>query len=109
MPVAVVISHRHSHAPTAILDASYNRHKGSTVVAIEHIARPRTIIGIGRAIHHIEIEVAVAIVVEKRRAAASGFEDEALVRVAADGGMVQTSFSRRIHEEGIGLGTGGEQ
>ena len=110
LPVAVVIPHGHSHAPAAIFDASYNRRKGAAVVAIEHIARPRTKIGIGRAIYHIQIEIAVAVVVEKRRAAAGRFEDEALVRTAADGGMVQTSFSRRIYEEGIGLGVGdGEQ
>ena len=88
LSVAVVIPHSHPHAPAAIFDASYNRHKSSTIVAAKHITRPHTIVGIGRAVHHVEIEIAVAVVVEKRRAAAGRFEDEALVGVAVYGGLL---------------------
>ena len=110
VPVAVVISHGYAAAPTAIFDAGCHRHKGTAIVAVEHIARPRIVVGIGRAVYYVEVEIAIAIAVEKRRAAAGGFENEALVRTAANGGMVQAGFPRRIHKEGIGLGAGdGEQ
>ena len=109
LPVAVVIPHSHPHAPTGIFDAGDPRHKGPAVVAIEHIARPHAIVGVGRAIDHVQVEVAISVAVEKRRAAAGGFEDEALVRAAADGGMVQAGFPRRIHKEGLGPGVDADE
>ena len=101
MAVVVVIGRNASHRPTRIPHASDNRHigKATAVVAVELVGRMLTHgkARKGRAVGHVQIHVAIAVVIEKGSTAHHPLDYVALVG-ARDIGLRQAGGRRPINE-----------
>ncbi len=104
--IVVVVAHDGANTPTPVPDSGTGRYilKASiSSVAVEHIGSPQGHLPVfdPPAIDHVEIEIAVVVVIEERPSGAAGLLDVVLFQAAAVGHHIQAGLGCHVLKDDL--------